>query len=187
MKKTNKIFILVMGILLFILSYKFDERIDLFFKDIKFELLDIILGIITNFGVAVLVLSVIPSIILYKKNKRLVYLIWLTFIVSFILAFVIKLLFLRQRPIEAFTYPFTSIINYSFPSMHSMIVFSLLPLLNKHTPKNKIFWCVFAILVSFSRIYFSFHFLSDVVFGALFGYFVGDYLLKLYEERKLWK
>ena len=187
MKRIKKIFILVMCILLFLISYRFDEEVNVFFKDIKFAFFDIVFGIVTNSGIVILIMLFVPSIIFYKKNKKLIYLLFLTFIASLALAFIIKLIAHRQRPIEVLTYPFASIIDYSFPSMHSMIVFSLLPLLNKHAPKNKIFWCVFAILVSFSRIYFSFHFLSDVVFGALFGYFVGDYLLKLYEEGKLWK
>lgn len=185
MKKVNKILILVIGILLFLISYKFDEEVNLFFKNIKFAYSDIILSIITNFGLVILLMVLIPSIILYNKNRKLVYLAWLIFVISFILAFVTKLIFLRQRPIEAFTYPFTNIINYSFPSMHSMVAFSLLPMLIKHLPKYKFFWIAFVFLVSFSRVYFGFHFLSDIVFGAFFGYFIGYYLLELYEGGKI--
>jgi membrane-associated phospholipid phosphatase len=129
----------------------------------------------------------VPSIIFYKKNKKIIYLLWLAFIVSIILAFVTKLIVLRQRPIEAFTYPFVNIINYSFPSMHAMVVFSLLPFLVRYLNKWKSFWIGFGLLALFGRVYFGFHFLSDVVFGAFFGYFVGDYLLELYEKGKLWK
>ena len=186
MKKRNEVLIFAIGILLFVVSYSFDAQINLFFKNVKFPVFDFVLSIITNFGVVVLVTLLIPSIIFYKKNKKIVYLIWLTFIISFVLAFVIKLIVLRQRPIEEFTYPFTNIINYSFPSMHSMVAFSLLPLLAKYMPRHKSFWIASAFFVGFSRVYFGFHFLSDVVFGALSGYVVGNYLLELYEKKKLW-
>ena len=195
MRKINDKLILIFGILLFLLSYKLDPQVNLFFKGVKFPFLDVILSIITEFGVVVLVMLVIPSLILYKKKKKLMYLMILTFISSIILAFVIKLIVLRQRPIEIFThlnigiinYPVFSILYYSFPSMHAMVAFSLLPALLNHFKKQKSFWIVFAFLVGLSRIYFGFHFLSDVIFGALFGYFVGDYLLELYEKGKLWK
>ena len=187
MKKVNDTFLLIIGILLFLISYNFDQQVSLFFKDIKFALFDAVFGVITNFGVVVLVILILPSIAFYKKNKKITYLLWLAFIISFVLAFVIKLIVLRQRPVEAFTYPFTNILNYSFPSMHAMVVFSLLPILTKHMPKQKHFWIGFGFLIVFSRIYFSFHFLSDVVFGALVGYFIGDYLLELYEKKKLWR
>lgn len=185
-RKVNDTVILIIGILLFLLSYKLDAQINLFFKNVKFAIFDVFLSSITNFGIVVIVILVIPSIILYRKNRKLVYLLLLTFVVSVVLAFIIKLIILRQRPTETFTYPFLNIINYSFPSMHSMVVFSLLPALSKYLPKQKSFWIGFAFLVAFSRIYFGFHFLSDVVFGALFGYFIGNFLLDLYESGKLW-
>ena len=189
MRKINDSLILTFGVLLFVLSYKLDPQVNLFFKNVKFPIFDAVFGIITNFGVVILIFLIVPSIVFYKKNRKLIYLLWLVFIVSFILAFVIKLIVLRQRPIEAFNYPFTHIISYSFPSIHAMVVFSLLPLLIKFLPKYRYFWIAFAFLVGLSRIYFGFHFLSDVVFGALFGYFIGNYILQLYEKRKLnlWK
>jgi len=110
-------------------------------------------------------------------------LLFVTFLISLILNFVIKLIVHRQRPLEAFTYPLINLINYSFPSMHAMTLFALLPLLVKYLPKQKSFWVSFAFLVAFSRVYFGFHFLSDVVFGAITGYFIGKFLLDKYEKR----
>ena len=185
MKKASDFLLIIFAILLFLVSYRFDRQINLFFKGIRLEFFNFIFSIITNFGVVIFVMLVVPSIIFYKKNKKSIYLLWSAFIISIILAFVIKLIVLRQRPAEAFTYPVIDIINYSFPSMHSMVVFALLPVLVKKMPKQKIFWVAFAFLVAFSRVYFGFHFLSDAVFGGFFGYFIGDYLLDLYERKKL--
>ena len=178
-KKIINIWLLIAGTLLFLVSYKLDTGVSLFFKNAKSPLLAFVLSIITNFGVVVAVMLAIPLIMLFRKNRKAAYFLFLAFISSAILAFIIKLVVLRQRPMEAFTYPFTNIINYSFPSMHSMAVFSLLPLLAKYLPKQKFFWAGFAFLVAFSRIYLGFHFLSDVMFGAFAGYFTGIYALGL--------
>ena len=180
MRKTNNIILLIFGILLFFASYAFDHQANLFFKSLKLPLLEFLLSIITNFGVVIVVMLFIPLLALHKKEKRLSHFLFLAFISSIILAFIIKLIVLRQRPIEAFTYPFTNIVDYSFPSMHSMAVFASLPFLTRHLKKQKYFWIAFAFLVAFSRVYLGFHFLSDVVFGAFFGYFIGESILKLY-------
>lgn len=185
--KINDNLILIIGIVLFLLSYKFDVQVNFFFKNAKFPIIDAVLGVITNFGVVILVMLIIPSIAIYKKNKKIVHALLIAFTSSIILAFVIKIIVLRQRPTEMFAYPFINIINYSFPSMHSMIAFSLLPCLVKYLPKQKFFWISFAFLVGLSRVYFRFHFLSDVIFGALVGYFAGTYVLKLHEKKKIWK
>jgi len=194
MKKTNYFLIIGISALLLMISYALDNKVSMLFQntnqDARFAYFDLILSIAANFGIAVLVMLVIPSIILYKNDKKAVYTLLLIFIVSFILAFAIKFIVLRQRPIEAFTYPFTSIANYSFPSMHSMAVFSLLPMLLDKIPKQRFFWIAFAFLVSFSRIYFRAHFLSDVVFGAIAGYFIGHFFTKakrkaVYDKTKI--
>ena len=187
MKKATETLFLIAGVLIFFASYMYDVQVKLSFKDLNFPILDAPLSIITNFSVVIVIFLVIPSMICYKNNRKSVYLLWTTFAVSIVLAFLIKLIVLRQRPIEAFTYPFINIINYSFPSMHSMVVFALLPLLARYIPRHKFFWIIFAFLVAFSRIYFSLHFLSDVVFGSLAGFAVGVYILKLHEKGKLWK
>lgn len=186
MKRLNEILVLVMFVLLFLVSYKLDDSVSVFFKGANFPFFNVILSIITNFGVVIVIALIAPSLVLYKKNKKIVYLLLSAFFISTTLAFILKLIVLRQRPIEAFTYPFINIINYSFPSMHAMAVFSLLPILVRNMQKQNLFWFIFAFLVAFSRVYFGFHFLSDVVFGAFAGYFIGSYLLELYGKGKMW-
>ncbi|MEK6983071.1 MAG: phosphatase PAP2 family protein [Nanoarchaeota archaeon] len=186
MNKLNRALLLVFGILLLTFSFSFDAQVSSFFKDMSFWPLDLVLSIISNSGVVAIVMLAFPSLILYKKNKKLVCFLWLTSITSFLLALIAKLAIQRQRPIGLLFYPFVGIIDYSFPSHHSMVAFSLLPMLSRYLPKYRSFWIAFAILVAFTRVYFNFHFLSDVVFGALTGYFVGNFMLKLYKGEKLW-
>ena len=183
MKKINDMHILVIGILIFLASYRLDQQVSLFFRNFRFMLLDFVFSIITNFGFVVLIMLIMPIVILFNKNKKQTYLLLLAFAVSIIFSFVLKLIFLRQRPNELLTYPFVNITDYSFPSMHAAVVFSLLPILIKYLPKQKYFWVIFAFLVAFTRIYFGFHFLSDVVFGGFLGYFIGIFLLEKYDKK----
>lgn len=187
MRKISDITILIFGILIFIASFQFDAQVNLFFNTAKFPIFDAIFSSITNFGIVVAVMLAIPTLMLYKKDKKHVYLLWLAFLISLTAAFAIKLLFLRQRPIDPFTFPFTTIVNYSFPSMHAMAVFAMLPILAIYLSKQKSFWIGFGFFAVFSRIYLGFHYLSDVVFGALAGYLIGNLLLRLYEGKRLWK
>ena len=187
MKEKNVTWILAIGIILFLVSLKFDMQISSSVEIIRLDFLDVVFGFITNFGVVFVFTLIVPMIAVYGRDKKIAYLLLLAFIAAFALAFVMKLIFLRQRPDYAFTYPFTNIINYSFPSMHALVVFALLPILKEHLPKQKNFWISFAFLVALSRVYLGFHFLSDVVFGGLAGYFLGGFLLELHERKKLWK
>ncbi len=187
MKKPNNAIILIAGILLFLASFIFDEKVNLLFKGADIPFLNTALSIITNFGVVIAFMLALPSIIFYKKNKesrKAVYLLWLAFLAAFAAAFILKLIVLRQRPAEAFTFPLINIINYSFPSMHAMVVFSLLPVISSYIPKQKWLFIYFAFLAAFSRIYLGFHFLSDVVFGAFAGYFIGSLLLNIFKKKK---
>ncbi len=179
MKNINKILISIVLFVLLLISFSMDLVVSSFFKNYRFFFLDFFFAIITNILVIGVVMLIIPSFIFYKKNKKLIYYLWSTYIISFILAAITKLILQRQRPVDVDH--IVNIINYidyySFPSMHAMVVFSLLPILIKYLPKLRYFWILFVILVASSRIYFNFHFLSDVVAGSIVGYFVGYTLL----------
>ena len=181
MKKIRNIILSILGILICIISIKFDSQVKLFFNDPKSPLLSVPLSIITNFGFIFVVMLIIPIFMLFNKNKRAVYKLLITFLLSFILNFFVKLIVQRPRPLETLTYPIIHILDYSFPSTHSVVVFAMLPVLIKYLQKQKYLWVAIAFLVAFSRIYFNFHFLSDVVFGAFFGYFIGYSTLNLLE------
>ena len=185
MRKTTNIAMLVfIGIVAFTISLYFDSGINLLFKSLGLHAFDFILIIVTNFAFVSLVILLIPSIIFHKELKKL-RLFWIAFTSSVILSFIIKIIVSRQRPAEMLSYPFIGGLSYSFPSMHAMVVFSALPLLAYFLPKQKNLWILFAFLVAFTRIYFGFHFLSDVVFGAFAGYLIGLSILELHYSGKL--
>ena len=184
MRKKEDILFLLFGMVLFYISTFLDKSVSSIFQNVKIPFLDFVLSIITNFGIVLVVVLLMPALLFYSKDKKLFRLLFLTFILAFIFSFMLKLIVLRQRPTDALYYPLVHIIDYSFPSMHSMIAFSLLPLLLAYLPKQKSFWISFVLLVAFSRIYFNFHYLSDVVFGGIIGYFIGKILIDFHQERK---
>ena len=175
--KRNWLYILALSALLLYVSYVIDESVRSAFENVKFPMLDFFFGIMTNFGVMLAIFLGIPLVILHRKGRKASYFLILAFISSFLFSFALKLIALRQRPVETLYYPLTSIINYSFPSMHSMVVFALLPFLMHFMPRQRHFWAIFAFLTAFTRIYFGFHYLSDVVFGIIVGYLIGRLLL----------
>lgn len=181
--KMNYLYIIALAVLLFYASAVIDEGVRSAFENVKFLPLDLFFSILTNFGIVLALFLGIPSLMLYKKDKKAVYFIFLAFVSAFFLSFILKLIALRQRPAEVLYYPLVKIINYSFPSMHSMVVFALLPLLVYFIPRQKYFWIILAFLIAFTRIYFNFHYLSDVVFGIIVGYLIGEIFLKLYKKR----
>lgn len=187
MKEKNTTMLLLVGVLTFVFSILIDDKVNSAMQYINIAFLDLIFSTITNFGVVIVVMVVVPSIMLYAKDKKLFYLLLLTLIISVLLSVLLKFIVLRQRPEDIITYPFTALISYSFPSMHALVMFSLLPILVEYLPKQKNFWTAFAFLIAFTRIYFRLHFLSDVVFGALIGYLLGILHISIHKKGKIWK
>ena len=180
--KESHLVALLVGLALLALSFYMDGYTRYLFNSANTPVISAFFGIITNYGVVLLVMLIVPCLALYRKDKKLVYLLIITFLVSFLVTFGIKLIVQRERPFEALTY-FFGVTDYSFPSGHSVTVFSLLPLLAEYIKRQKKFWAASAFLVAFSRVYLGFHFLSDVVFGSFLGYLIGHYMLNFYKNK----
>ena len=176
MKSPNRIVLFFASIIVLTLSYFLDDKINNLFQSPKNIYLSLLFSVITNIGVLIVVMIVIPSIMARGKRKKAIVMLVASFLASFVLSFVIKVLIVRPRPNFA-DYPVMHALDYSFPSMHAMMAFSLLPVLISSFPRQKIFWIVFAFLVAFSRIYLGFHYLSDVIFGAFCGLLIGSITL----------
>lgn len=118
-----------------------------------------------------------------KRHKR--------FIVYFILALVIstlaftslKQIIKRERPLNRFkiydlrfkneNYPQ----DYSFPSGHATISFAMATILSAFDKKRKKYFYLIAVLIAFSRIYLGYHYVSDVIIGAVLGWLISWTLL----------
>lgn len=120
-------------------------------------------------GLAILLL---PVILLWKK-KRLATYHAVTFFLSLVISIILKEIVMRPRPEVMQLATETS---YSFPSNHTILAFSVLPLLFQ----EKIGWpfLILAVLMGFSRIYLGVHYMSDVLLTALIGLIIGKFILK---------
>lgn len=181
--KNKNITILIIGLILFIVSLFLDKNTNYFISSIKNPVFDLIFRWFTSFTNIFVILILVTTLFLLEERKReWIPPLWLSFLFSVVVSFILKLMIARPRPSVELFYPLINTINYSFPSGHAMVAFAAIPILDKEFSKLKWFWIIFAFLVSFNRIYFGFHFLSDVVFGAFFGYFIG--VLIVYVEEK---
>ena len=179
------IFALLIAVLSIWISYLLDENAKIFIESVKNVHATIFFSSITNIAIVFLMMLFIPCYIIYKKSqdKKAINALVAAFIFSVLLSLLIKIVFFRERPDIMIKYPLISVLDYSFPSMHAMIVFSLLPILMKNL-RLKWLWIILAFLISFSRIYLGFHYLSDVVFGAFAGLLVGHTAMHFFENGK---
>ena len=157
----------------------FDE-IHYFIYNQHSAFLDIVFKYSTNLGDGLFAIGTI-LVICWLKPLKYVWLGALSFAVSGILSqFVKKVIFPSAlRPIKVYDINKLHLVDgvtvhslHSFPSGHTATAFALFMFLAFVYHKNKVAQYCFAftaILVGYSRIYLTQHFLIDVIFGALFG------------------
>ena len=185
MKKLKNIIILFLAILLLTISFFIDSRVQSLFSNTRNHFFDFFMAIITNFLVLFFVLFLAPALFLLRRRKfNYVFCLSLSFISSVFFSLILKLVIARSRPLSG---AFFGILNYSFPSMHALVAFAALPILDREFPKLRVFWISFAFFVAVSRLYFSFHYFSDIVGGALIGYAAGLLFINLEQKYKIFK
>ena len=155
---------------------------------IKNSFLDFIVEGVAPFMSVIVVIIVMTSILMWEdKKKEWIPTLWASFAVTFMLTILLKSWVQRPRLIGELFYPMTNIIDYSFPSLHVSTVFSSIAILDREFPKFKWFWIFFGLFVAFSRMYLGFHYLTDVVAGAILGFSISYILVKIEEKHKLFK
>jgi len=113
-----------------------------------------------------------------KRDKKFIFLFSISFLLTFLLAdIVLKNIFLRPRPMLS---DFICPSDFSFPSAHAATAFAAAGILAHFDKKRRWFYYSVAIFISYSRIYLGCHYLFDVVAGALLGYLISKFTLKLF-------
>lgn len=161
----------------FVLEGKTGEFDSFIYKIVTFNKTDFISGFykfITNFASGIMVGIISLVFLIIFKNKRYGGFIFLNVFNIFVLNFVLKLLFMRDRPYELMI---IDEVGYSFPSGHAMAAFGfygfiiyLLWHFNLAKSAKIIFSVLLGaliILIGVSRIYLGVHYASDVLAGYM--------------------
>ncbi len=158
-----------------------DNKIDSFIKlnPVHDRWLDTFFIGLTFLGDGLFSLIVAGIVLVFWKDYRLSLHIGIAFILSGLVAQVVKNIVMAPRPrsiIEPGVYKsfLAGVSNTgfnSFPSGHTTSVFALATILALHAVKKGwgMFFLFIAVLVAYSRIYLGQHFLPDVTAGALLG------------------
>ena len=184
--------IFIISIIAMILAFIFDKSILSFIASSRTALFtDFFLGL-TFVSNTIIIFFFLTSLFLWQeRKKRWILPLWLTLFSSVVASFILKTFIGRARPFEfgisavplALESSFATW-NSSFPSFQAMLAFSALPILDKEFPRFKYAWIAIASLIALSRVYLGVHFLSDVIAGALIGYFIGFIFLKLEQKKE---
>ncbi len=180
MKRSNRIILNILSIAL-VISFFLDKIILNITADLNnLTIIEFI------FSTKIIILSLIAiSIYFYKTKEKLILPLWISAIFSTIMSMILKLIIRINRPFSLEKFYPLGIPNFSFPSTHATIVFSILPIVLKHKNKKLIWvWIIYASLTAISRILLKQHHLSDVIGGALLGLGIGFLIVNYYPKIK---
>ena len=131
---------------------------------------------LTHLASASIVILITLLILIFHKNKKYGIFMTINLIVITIFQYVLKLTFLRNRPVDINLIEET---GYSFPSGHSLTAFAFYGFIiyliytSKLIKRTKILlitlFSIIILTVGISRIYLGVHFLTDVLGGFSFG------------------
>lgn len=127
---------------------------------------------------------------LKRHDDRFIFLFFSGQGISLIFNTVLKLLTHRLRPLaldltnfatfkENILLPISYPTDFSFPSLHAMLAFTAATLLSSRLKKHRLKFYFVATLISFSRIYLTFHFPTDVICGMILGIVIGKLWMRL--------
>lgn len=148
-------------------------------------------------GSFILFLALIITL-LFKKNRKLAFLIVFSYLVSGLLAQLLKAFIMAPRPkvyftsLESSKYYLDTFANSrvgfkSFPSGHTASAFAAATVIALYIKRNYIciLMLLLATLIGYSRIYLAHHFLTDVLGGALIGILTGTLSVMLFKSYKI--
>lgn len=159
-----------------------DLEVFYFFNStVKHYVLDFIMPVITRIGDGPFLFVIVILLLISgdKKTRFTSILMLSSMTVSYYVVRVIKNFLERPRPFIIL--PDVNVIftvgGFSFPSSHATMVFALAYISAGRFKRGYIFYTI-AVIISFSRVYLGFHYVSDIAAGALLGCFIGFLLTK---------
>ena len=131
------------------------------------------------------ILLAIVLIYMFKKNdqtRKLAKETIIAFLICTVLFIVLKLIFQRPRPFDAFNELVPLVdkpTDYAFPSGHTASAFICAFMVYDGLPKKySILVILLAILVAFSRLYVGVHYPTDILAGIVLAYVVYKFMKK---------
>lgn len=181
-KKNNKIIILTISIIIFLLILKdvfyyeityYDEwAYSVFVEDLRSDPMTIIMKFFTFLGSAPCLIIILLLMFLFLRKKEYPVIATLNILIIFLINNIIKFIVQRPRPSG---YNIITESNYSFPSGHSMVSTAfygfIIYLIYKKIKDKKVKYLLISILfliiiaICISRIYLGVHYLSDTLAG----------------------
>jgi len=167
------------GFAFLILSFYLDGAVLEFANHIQMPFLEYIFSWMSSLLSLFIVLLAMASLFMWEENKKdWILPLWFSCLAATLLSIALKAIVARERPDEIYTW----VLSYSFPSSHAAFAFAAVPILDEEFRRLKWFWILFAVLVAVSRLYLGYHYLSDVIAGALLGALIG--IAMVYIKRK---
>ena len=147
-----------------------------FFADIKNPFLDYTLAVFSSPIIIFFVLIAGTAAYVHHKKREGAIPLLASSILTLIATYALKFLFHRARPAAELI--IWGMPDFSFPSAHAAIAFCVFAVVEEEFKSIKKLWLIIAVMVTISRVYFSYHYLSDVVSGALLGYVIGIFVVR---------
>ena len=174
----NKKGYLIFSILL-LGSFLVDKQITFLIAKSRIALFDAIALSFLWESTIVFIISFLILFLSYKKDKWAIIKKWsIAFFSTGILIVLLKIAVARIRPFEALSLELIKGANYnfafwntSFPSWHTASAAALLPLITSNK-RLEYLWFFYILIIALSRLYLGVHYLSDVLAGAIIGYFI---------------
>ena len=180
MKNTQKTILLFV---LFMISFFLDIPLSNFAKQLQNPYLTQIMLFVSNDLTMIFITIFVIIFFLIKKRKDLVFYSVAGILTSLAIVFIIKSLYFRPRPFQDLgVLSIDGSKNSSFPSGHVTRISAFVPFAWIYK-KSRFFILAIVILVAFSRIYLQAHYLSDIIFGFILGYYTSLFFLYFSKKR----
>lgn len=155
----------------------------------KCSLFDYSFPWLTYIGSHLAVILFIILTLIFTKNKRTVFSIFIIYFIQSIFVYGLKYLIQRERPLyllsslSKINIHKGEILDPSFPSAHATYAFMMATILSYRFPRYRLLFFMIAGFIAWTRVYLHLHYPTDVIIGALFGYIITKILLKNYVKK----